>query len=160
MYLNELVDDFVFGTNHGLNLIVCKTLSYTYTSSWLWGWKELYKLQTQKSVYAMHSTILRGLLDLQKCAKTTQNKTKTILHLYFNCWKKANLCETQIWKYMARQTNEQTRGGGLDTQPILVYFLLRLPEDRSIPSVTTTQHPEIASVDTDTILKTKKKTGI
>lgn len=112
MYLNELVDDFVFGTNHGLNLIVCKTLSYTYTSSWLWGWKELYKLQTQKSVYAMHSTILRGLLDLQKCAKTTQNKTKTILHLYFNCWKKANLCETQIWKYMARQTNEQTRGGG------------------------------------------------
>lgn len=112
MYLNELVDDFVFGTNHGLNLIVCKTLSYTYTSSWLWGWKELYKLQTQKSVYAMHSTILRGLFDLQKCAKTTQNKTKTILHLYFNCWKKANLCETQIWKYMARQTNEQTRGGG------------------------------------------------
>lgn len=55
-------------------------------------------------------------------------------------------------------TDERTNeGGGLDTQPILVYFLLRLPEDRSIPSVTTTQHPEIASVDTDTILKTKKK---
>lgn len=56
-------------------------------------------------------------------------------------------------------TDERTNegGGGLDTQPILVYFLLRLPEDRSIPSVTTTQHPEIASVDTDTILKTNKK---
>lgn len=57
MYLNELVDDFVFGTNHGFNLIVCKPLSYTYTSSWLWGWKELYKLQTQKSVYAMPDVI-------------------------------------------------------------------------------------------------------
>lgn len=33
MYLNELVDDFVFGTNHGLNLIDCKPLSYTYTSN-------------------------------------------------------------------------------------------------------------------------------
>lgn len=55
-------------------------------------------------------------------------------------------------------TDERTNeGGGLDTQPILVYFLLRLPEDRSIPSVTTTQHPEIASVDTDTILKRKKR---
>lgn len=75
MYLNELVDDFVFGTNHGFNLIVCKPLSYTYTSSWLWGWKELYKLQTQKSVYAMHSTILRSLFDLQKCAKNPP-KTK------------------------------------------------------------------------------------
>lgn len=142
MYLNELVDDFVFGTNHGLNLIVCKPLSYTYTSSWLWGWKELYKLQTQKSVYAMHSTILRGLFDLQKCAKTTQNKTKTILHLYFNSVESrpiyAELKFGSIWH--DGRANKRG-GGGLDTQPILVYFLLRLPEDRSIPSVTTTQHP-------------------
>lgn len=44
MYLNELVDDFVFGINYGLNLIVCKFLLYIYILSWLWGWKEFYKL--------------------------------------------------------------------------------------------------------------------
>lgn len=115
MYLNELVDDFVFGTNHGLNLIVCKPLSYTYTSSWLWGWKELYKLQTQKSVYAMHSTILRGLFDLQKCAKTTQNKTKTILHLYFNSvesrpiYAKLKFSNLEVYGTTDERTNE---GGG------------------------------------------------
>lgn len=112
MYLNELVDDFVFGTNHGLNLIDCKPLSYTYTSNWIWGWKELYKWQTQKSVYAMHSTTLRGLFDLQKCAKTTQNKTKTILHLYFNSVESrpiyAKLKFGSIWH--DGRTNK--RGGG------------------------------------------------
>lgn len=30
MYLNELVDDFVFGINYGLNLIDCKFLLYIY----------------------------------------------------------------------------------------------------------------------------------
>lgn len=33
MYLNELVDDFVFGINYGLNLIVCKFLLYIYILS-------------------------------------------------------------------------------------------------------------------------------
>lgn len=95
------------------------------------------------------------------CKKPTQNKTKTILHLYFNSVESrpiyAKLKFGSIWH--DGRTNKRG-GGGVDTQPILVYFLLRLPEDRSIPSVTTTQHPEIASVDTDTILKRKKKTGI
>lgn len=122
MYLNELVDDFVFGTNHGLNLIVCKTLSYTYTSSWLWGWKELYKLQTQKSVYAMHSTILRGLFDLQKCAKTTQNKIKTNLHLYFNSVESrpiyAKLKSGSIWH--DGRTNKRGGGAGHSTYSCLL----------------------------------------
>lgn len=54
-------------------------------------------------------------------------------------------------------TDERTNEGGGWT---LNLFLSTSSSDRSIPSVTTTQHPEIASVDTDTILKTKKKTGI
>lgn len=122
MYLNELVDDFVFGTNHGLNLIDCKPLSYTYTSNWIWGWKELYKWQTQKSVYAMHLTILRGLFDLQKCAKTTQNKTKTILHLYFNSVESrpiyAELKFGSIWH--DRRTNKRGGGAGHSTYSCLL----------------------------------------
>lgn len=115
MYLNELVDDFVFGTNHGFNLIVCKPLSYTYTSSWLWGWKELYKLQTQKSVYAMHSTILRSLFDLQKCAKNppkTKQKQSSICILTLlkvgQFMRNSNL---EVYGTTDERTNEGGGGG-------------------------------------------------
>lgn len=106
-------------------------------------------MQCIQQFYAVFSTSK----SVQKPPKTKQKQSSICILIVERRPIYAKLKFGSIWH--DRRTNK--RGGGLDTQPILVYFLLRLPEDRSIPSVTTTQHPEIASVDTDTILKTKKK---
>lgn len=58
-------------------------------------------------------------------------------------------------------TDERTNEGGGGWT--LNLFLSTSSSDyprTGVLTVTTTQHPEIASVDTDTILKKKKKTGI
>lgn len=107
-------------------------------------------MQCIQQFYAVFSTSK----SVQKPPKTKQKQSSICILTVESRPIYAKLKFGSIWH--DGRTNKRG-GGGLDTQPILVYFLLRLPEDRSIPSVTTTQHPEIASVDTDTILKTKKK---
>lgn len=108
-------------------------------------------MQCIQQFYAVFSTSK----SVQKPPKTKQKQSSICILTVLKEGQFMRNSNLELYGTTDERTNEG--GGGLDTQPILVYFLLRLPEDRSIPSVTTTQHPEIGSVDTDTILKTKKK---
>lgn len=103
-------------------------------------------MQCIQQFYAVFSTSK----SVQKPPKTKQKQSSICILTVESRPIYAKLKFGSIWH--DGRTNKRGGGAGHST-----YSCLRLPEDRSIPSVTTTQHPEIASVDTDTILKTKKR---
>lgn len=110
-------------------------------------------MQCIQQFYAVFSTS-------KSVQKPTQNKTKTILHLYFNCVESrpiyAKLKFGSIWH--DGRTNKRGGGGGWTLNLFLTTYSSDYPRTGVFHQLlVTTQHPEIASVDTDTILKKKKK---